>query len=121
MIFMFFHQQINVIRIDWKVTSIPLFSRPFLMIYFKPKYFDYILSDNACLLLISRVFSNERLRLSVVFIIVVVVVIATGYGLDGQSSIPGNGKRFVSTASRLALGPTQSSTNWVPGSKEAEA
>jgi hypothetical protein len=52
-------------------------------------------------LLISRVrvFSNKRLRLSVVCIIIV-VVIATGYGLDGQGSIPGNGIRLFSTLQR---------------------
>jgi hypothetical protein len=35
------------------------------------------------------------------------VGIATECGLDGQALIPGRGKIFSSTGSRLALGPTQ--------------
>jgi hypothetical protein len=42
--------------------------------------------------------------------------IATGYGLGGWGSIPGRGRKFVSIpVSRPALGPTQSSTQWVKG------
>jgi hypothetical protein len=42
------------------------------------------------------------------------VSIVTGYGLDGWHSIPSRGKIFLfSTASRLALGPTQSPIKWV--------
>jgi hypothetical protein len=44
------------------------------------------------------------------------VGIAMGYELDGRSSIPGLGKRFLySTASRPALGPTQPPIQWVTG------
>jgi hypothetical protein len=47
-----------------------------------------------------------------------VVGIVTGYGLDdkrGRSSSPGRIKNFLfSTSSRLALGPTQPPTQWVP-------
>jgi hypothetical protein len=38
------------------------------------------------------------------------------YGLDGWGSIPGKGKTFLfSTTSRPALGPSQSTVQWVPG------
>jgi hypothetical protein len=47
------------------------------------------------------------------------VGIATGYGLDDRGVgilSPGRGKNFLfSTLSRLALGPTQSPIQWVPG------
>jgi hypothetical protein len=43
------------------------------------------------------------------------VGIATGCGLESRGSIPGRGKIFlISTASRLALGPTQPPIQWVP-------
>jgi hypothetical protein len=35
--------------------------------------------------------------------------------LDGRGSIPGRGKRFFSTSSRPALGPSQPSIQWVQG------
>jgi hypothetical protein len=39
-----------------------------------------------------------------------------GYGLNSRASIPGKGKIFLfSTASRLALGPTQPPIQWVQG------
>jgi hypothetical protein len=41
--------------------------------------------------------------------------IATGYGLNGRCSIPGRGKKLCSTASRLAMGPTQPPIEWVEG------
>jgi hypothetical protein len=44
------------------------------------------------------------------------VGIKTGYGLDGQGSIPGRGKIFLlSTASRLAVGRIIPPIQWVPG------
>jgi hypothetical protein len=44
------------------------------------------------------------------------VGIAMGYGLEGQGSIPDRRKILLfSIASRLALGTTQSSIQWVPG------
>jgi hypothetical protein len=44
------------------------------------------------------------------------VDIAVSYGLDGWGSIPRRGKIFLfSTASRPALGPTQSTIQQVPG------
>jgi hypothetical protein len=40
--------------------------------------------------------------------------IVMGYGLDSRGSIPSRDKNFVfSMASRLALGPTQHSVQWV--------
>jgi hypothetical protein len=46
------------------------------------------------------------------------VDIATGYGLDSRGSIPGRGKRFVSSpVSRPALGPTQPSIQRMQGVK----
>jgi hypothetical protein len=43
------------------------------------------------------------------------LAIAMGYGLHGWGSIPGRGKRFVSTAFRPTLGPTQYPIQWVQG------
>jgi hypothetical protein len=44
------------------------------------------------------------------------VGIATGLGLDDRGSIPSRGKIFlISTASRPALGPTQSPIQWILG------
>jgi hypothetical protein len=46
------------------------------------------------------------------------VSIAKGYGLDGQGSLSGRGKRFFSTPEcpgRPALGPIQPPIQWVPG------
>jgi hypothetical protein len=42
---------------------------------------------------------------------------ATGYGLDGQNSIPRSGRRIFSTSSRPSLGSTQPSIQWVPAAK----
>jgi hypothetical protein len=44
------------------------------------------------------------------------VGIATGYGLNGRSSIPGSVKIILfSTACRTALGSTQPPVQWAPG------
>jgi hypothetical protein len=46
------------------------------------------------------------------------VGVATAYGLDGQVSIPGKGKRFFFfffTASMPVMGPTQPPIQWVLG------
>jgi hypothetical protein len=49
------------------------------------------------------------------------VGIAIGYGLDGRNSVPGRSKIFlVSTASRPAMGPTQSDIERVPASPSPE-
>jgi hypothetical protein len=37
-----------------------------------------------------------------------------GYDVEGQGSIPGREKRFLSTESRPALGPTHPPIQWVP-------
>jgi hypothetical protein len=42
------------------------------------------------------------------------VVIATGYGLNGRVSILGRGKGIYFTASKLARRPTQPPTYWLP-------
>jgi hypothetical protein len=38
-----------------------------------------------------------------------------GHGLNSQGSIPRRGKRFFSTVSSLALGPTKPRNQWVLG------
>jgi hypothetical protein len=44
------------------------------------------------------------------------VGITTGYGLDGQDSIPGRGKIFrLPIASRPVLGPAHLLIQWAPG------
>jgi hypothetical protein len=45
-----------------------------------------------------------------------VVGIATGNGLEGSGSIPGNARFFFCTVSRPTLGPTQPPIQWVLGS-----
>jgi hypothetical protein len=43
------------------------------------------------------------------------VSIVTVYGLVGWGSVPSGGKVFLSTVSRLALGPTQPPIQWLLG------
>jgi hypothetical protein len=47
--------------------------------------------------------------------LIILVGIATGYGLDGLGSIPGRGKIFLfCTSSRPTLGSTKPPTQWIP-------
>jgi hypothetical protein len=51
-----------------------------------------------------------------VHVVSIRVGIVTGYTLEGQGSIPGRGKELFSSASRMALWPSQPLIQWVPGS-----